>query len=202
MQALPYLKHHAPELYVFVFIISAIESTPVIGTFTPGTIILIIFGIVASQNYANFTLILLSGFLGGMAGDLIGYYIGKYGKGFFYDHKGMFKYSHLETGKAFFLKHGGKSVCIGRFLGPIRAIISLLAGLFDLSFRRFIIWNSLGTFVWTAMYISLGYIFGKNVRFIEFWLSRASILISIIVIVGVYWYITRHALSKKDKTLL
>lgn len=199
---LPLLEYNSPYLYGVLFLSSLIESTPIIGTFVPGTIILMVVGFLTSQDYASFSFVLVVAIIGGIIGDIVGYYVGKHGKKLFKTHEGVFVYSHIETGKLFFLKHGKKSLFIGKFMGPIRPIVPFLAGLSDLPFRIFFIWNGIGTIAWTSMYILLGFLFGKHWKVLGTWSSRFTILLVLIVIGVVVYYIQHQKVSPKDKNIL
>ena len=180
----------AQYLLIFVCVSAVLESTAVIGTFTPGTLLLLFFGYIASVQGVSLPLVILSAMIGSIIGDLFGYMLGRYAGGWMLKHKKILKIGHIEQGRGFFSKHGGKSILIGRFVGPIRPMVPLIAGSVHMRFSTFIFWNILGGFLWSTLYAALGFFFGSYAREIERFASRTGLLLIIIsVSIGIWYYI-------------
>ncbi len=177
-------------IFIIAFLATILESTPVLGTFTPGTLFLLFFGYIASMQDVNLALVVLVATLGSITGDVIGYLLGRYAGGWMVKHKKILKIGHIEQGRAFFSKHGGKSILIGRFVGPIRPMVPLIAGSVHMRFSTFIFWNILGGFLWSTLYLTLGYFFGAYAREIEHVVSRTGLIIlGVGVMIGVWYYV-------------
>lgn len=187
-------------LYPIVFLSALSESTPVLGTLTPGTLFLLFFGYTASINQINLALVVLVATIGAIIGDVIGYLLGRYATGWMLKHKRILKEAHIEQGRAFFSKHGGKSILVGRFVGPIRPIVPLIAGSIGMSMRKFLFWNMLGAFLWASLYITLGFFFGAYARDIERVVSDTSWVITIVIFIGAGMYYWKYKKNKKDRT--
>jgi membrane protein DedA with SNARE-associated domain len=166
-------------IYVCIGLVSLLESTPVIGTFTPGTFIILFCGFMVSEGYIDFIPTLIATAMGAVIGDMIGYYFGLYGRSYIHDHKGILRTAHIELGRRFFTNHGGKSILIGRFTGPIRSIIPVVAGMVQMSKRRFISLNVIGAAIWSFLYVYLGYIFGSQLKTLEHIISRTGIIVTL-----------------------
>ncbi|MEN9604478.1 MAG: hypothetical protein RJB39_163 [Candidatus Parcubacteria bacterium] len=176
-------------LYIIVFLAALIESTPVLGTLTPGTLFFLFFGYSASITGTNLAMIILIAGIGAAVGDIGGYVLGKYGSGWMIRNKKILKEVHIEQGRRFFSRHGGKSILLGRFVGPIRPIVPLIAGSIRMNFQTFLFWNIVGAFAWAALYMVLGYFFGTYAREIEKYVSEASIIMVIVLaIIGYSMY--------------
>ncbi len=193
-------KHNQLLLYFCVFLMALLESVPVIGTFMPGTLILLIFGVFAANGYGSLGIMILLSVIGATVGDIIGYLLGRYGRKFFKEHNRLLKLSHIQSGEAFFAKHGGKSVLFGRFIGPIRPIISLVAGATHMLPSRFLRLNLTGAFIWAGAYITIGSIFAHNIRLIDKIVSEisTSALVVIVLCLGTYFYFKKRATIMKD----
>lgn len=201
-----YVFHLAPIadsigmwMYLIIFGIAVFESTPVLGTFTPGTLFLLFFGFLVSVTDLRLFLCILLTTLGAILGDGLGYLLGKYGQRFFKEHKGLLRMSHLDMGRAFFAKHGGLSIFVGRFVGPIRPIVPLIAGATQMAWKRFLSLNILSALVWSGLLISLGFIVGKKWQTVEHWLSNFSVVLGVLVVIFVLLYIRRYRLERIQK---
>ena len=70
----------------------------------------------------------------------------------------------LPRGEAFVKRWGPLAIFIGRFFGPLRASVPLVAGIFAMPFWRFQIANFTSAFVWAAVLLTLGDVVAKAVR--------------------------------------
>lgn len=141
-----------------VFTISMAESLAVIGLFIPGFIAMGIIGWMVSVGILQIVPTLLLAILGAIAGDGISYYIGRR----FKDHLPFYwPFSRfpqwLERGKKFFIDHGGKSIVIGRFVGPVRPFIPVVAGIMHMRPRDFLFANVLSAVIWAPIYMLPGF---------------------------------------------
>lgn len=197
---LPIVHQFGAWFYVVVALLALLESTVVIGTFVPGVVILLFFGFAASQGDVSLSGVILATSIGAILGDFISYAMGRYGTGFVKENRGLLRMSHIEIGKAFFGKHGGKSVLLGRFIGPIRQIIPFIAGAIKMGYFRFIYLNVAGAFLWAITYIVIGYYFGSNWKVIDKVVSRVGLGITI-VLVAVVAYAFHKRRKKKLEAL-
>jgi membrane protein DedA with SNARE-associated domain len=185
--------------YVLVALAAVLESTFIIGAFIPGTVILLFFGFTASAGDISLSGVILATSAGAILGDFISYFIGRYGSGFVKENKGLLRISHIEIGKAFFHKHGGKSVLLGRFISPIRQIIPFIAGAVHMQYRKFITLNVVGAFLWAISYILLGYYFGANGELIDKVISRIGIVFTALLVgAGIYFFNRRRGRKLED----
>jgi membrane-associated protein len=190
---LPIVQHLGPWFYVFVAVVALLESTFIVGTFVPGTMILLFFGYTASQRGVHLIWVIVATVIGAVIGDFISYYIGRYGTGFVKEDRGFLRRSHIEIGRAFFSKHGSMSVLLGRFVSPLRQIIPFIAGAVHMSYRRFFYLNVAGAFLWAIVYVLLGYYFGSNWRLIDKIVKRVGIVITVLLVgVGIYIFHRRR----------
>lgn len=185
---------------ILVFLSALIESIPGLGTVTPGTLFFLFFGFSAYNLNLSLPLMIFAATIGAVIGDVISYMLGKYGSVFLLKHKKILKLSHIEDGRKFFLNHGTKSIFIGRFIGPIRSVLPLIAGTLSVNFSRFMFYNILSAFLWVLIYIIIGYYFGNYFREIESFVSNTSIILTIVVLGSVaYYYYFKHN-KGKNKT--
>lgn len=157
-----YLQTHTYMKVLFAFLVPLAESLPFIGTIIPGSITMSIIGVLVGRGMISPNTTLLWSSVGALVGDMIGFCIGKY-----YNERlrltWLFKrYSQwLSVGEAFFRKHGGKSILIGRFVGPIRSSVPLIAGLLKMSWSRFFLAAIPSTILWAVTYLLPGVLIGS-----------------------------------------
>lgn len=169
------------------FIISALESIAIVGTLVPGSIMMSGIGALMGTGILPFWTTLAWAIAGAIAGDGISFALGYYFKGRI---SGMWPFKTrphmLDAGKTFFAKHGGVSVFLGRFVGPVRAVVPLIAGMMHMSKQRFYIANIASGFLWAPAYMLPGFILGAislqlpthlAIRYIAIFLSFCLMLI-------------------------
>jgi membrane protein DedA with SNARE-associated domain len=84
----------------------------------------------------------------------------------------------IERADAWFDRHSGKSVLIGRLIPTIRTLISVPAGISGMTLRRFLLFSTLGTAAWSALLIGAGYLLGEQYESVGNWLNPVSNLVA------------------------
>lgn len=140
-----------------------LESLAIAGLVVPGVAML--FVIAAAAGHHEFSLWVIMGWacLGAILGDGISFWIGRYFKSGITTLWPFSRYPNtLRQGEDFFRRHGGKSVVLGRFVGPVRPIVPMIAGALDMPARRFLLFNVLSALGWAPLYIIPGYLVGAS----------------------------------------
>ncbi len=139
-----------------------LESLALAGIVVPGVAILFAFAALAGQSGMPMTEALIWAGLGAIAGDTASFAIGRRLQGRLGAVWPMSRYPVLiAKGQNFFRQHGGKSVVIGRFVGPIRPVIPLVAGAFWMPWQRFLAFNVVSAVGWAPVYILPGFLVGS-----------------------------------------
>ena len=146
-----------------LFLAAFVESLAIAGMFVPGVAILFAVAALAGQAQLPLSEALLSAGLGAIAGDTISFALGRLLQGRLTSLWPVSRYPHLITrGERFFLRHGGKSVVIGRFVGPVRPIIPMIAGALLMPWPRFLTFNIASAIGWAPAYILPGFLVGST----------------------------------------
>lgn len=177
--------------YVVLVAIVFAETGLFFGFFLPGDSLLFIAGFVAGLGHLDFWTLNLSLSAAAIAGDTVGYWIGKRAGHAFYDREDsrFFKKAHLLKTRAFYEKHGGKTIVIARFVPIIRTFAPLVAGIAEMEYKRFISFNVFGGIGWVLTMTTLGYQLGaipwvqKNLEIAVL----AVIFLSILPMIIEYW---------------
>src|SRR5690554_114497 len=148
-------------LIVALFATALVESLAIAGILVPGVALLFAFAALAARTGLPLTDALLWAGLGAITGDLPSFALGRLLKARLHVVWPLSRYPGLIIrGERFFRTHGGKSVIIGRFVGPIRPIIPLVAGALHMPWRTFVGFNVLSAAGWALVYILPGYAVG------------------------------------------
>ncbi len=156
-----WLKQHTELALIMTFLIAFAESLAVIGSIVPGSVMMTMVGILAGSGVMRIDLTLVASMLGAIAGDVGSYFLG-YILSDKLLHIWPFK-THpqwLQYGKDYFERHGGKSVFFGRFIGPLRSIIPVIAGMMRMGRVEFLIANFISAIFWSILYVGPGILIG------------------------------------------
>ena len=138
-------------------------------SFLPGDSLLLTAGLLASRGILNEFILIPGLFIAAVLGDQVGYWFGaKTGPLIFTrDNSLLFRRKNLLAAKAFYEKHGGKTITLARFLPFIRTFAPIVAGAAEMNYKRFVMFNLLGGFLWAICVTLLGYGLGKAFGNIE-----------------------------------
>jgi undecaprenyl-diphosphatase len=165
-----------------VFVMSFVESLAFVGILVPGIIILFGLGAFISLGAMDLAPIWIMGTLGALAGDITSYVIGRRYRESLAE---TWPFRHfprmLERGRSYFRVHGPKSVVIGRFIGPLRPVIPITAGMLNLTPKRFLAVDIPACIAWTPAYLLPGMLFGASLEVASEYAGRMSLVLIIAV---------------------
>lgn len=158
---LQWLNAHPQLAGLVTFLISAGESVAILGTIVPGSIMMTAIGTLAGAGIIPLWSTIIWAILGAIVGDGISYWIGHYFKDRLPRLWPFRRYPYLlKTGETFFHKYGSMSVFIGRFVGPVRALVPLVAGMLGMKPLKFLIANVTSAIGWAPAYMLPGILLG------------------------------------------
>lgn len=154
---------YSPTLLIFVVgLIALAESLAVVGLLVPGVLLLTVAASVAGHADASLSALLISATLGAIIGDWLSFWLGHS------QHEripSLWPFTRhpewLTHGQAFFSRYGMLSIAFGRFVGPVRPIVPLIAGMLHMSWIRFLIINVISALLWAPVYLLPGYYLGR-----------------------------------------
>lgn len=152
-----FIAAHAAWTAPIMFVVAFGESFAFLSLLFPGTAIMIAAGALIPSGAVPVLPLLAGGIAGAALGDGVSYWIGlRFG----HHVPKLWPFTKrpelLERGHAFFHKHGGKSIFIGRFFGPVRAVIPLVAGMMGMPARTFWIANVASALIWAPLLLVPG----------------------------------------------
>ncbi|MDH0730645.1 bifunctional DedA family/phosphatase PAP2 family protein [Pseudomonas sichuanensis] len=171
-----------------IFVVACVECLAIAGIIVPGTVLLFAVAVLAGSGAFSLGETLLLGFLGGLLGDAISYAVGKY------FHQNIRRLpllrSHPEwigSAEAYFQRYGIASLLVGRFIGPLRPMLPMVAGMFDMPLPRFIAVSLVAGAGWSVAYLLPGWATGAAMRLPlpeGFWLDAGIIVGTLAVLIG------------------
>jgi len=169
---LPVVQSYTSLGYWLIFLIAFFEAFVFIGSFIPGTFIIIFYGFLAAGGYFNLGDLIILSILGAVLGDGASFYLGTWSKNLFHKNNFLFNTKYLVKSQKFFDKHGDKSIFWGRFIGVIKPFVPFVAGLSGMNTRKFIFWNIFSAIIWALAHLLAGYFFGGAFKAVEIWITR------------------------------
>ena len=151
--------------YLFVGIAAFVETGAFVGLVLPGETVVILGGAVAGQGETSVVLTIGIVWICAFSGDSVSFMLGrKLGRGFIIRHgpKVRITPERFERVEEYFSRHGGKTILIGRFIGLVRALAPFTAGTSGMRYLGFMPFSVLGTGLWSAAYVLLGYFASRS----------------------------------------
>lgn len=189
------VEHFGLWTYAILFLIIFLETGIVFAPFLPGDSLLFATGSLAVFTSINVHLIVVLLIIAAFLGDTCNYWIGHW-FGEKLVKKGIIKQKYIDKTHAFFERHGGKTIIIARFVPVVRTFAPFVAGMGEMAYRRFMIYNLSGACLWVILVTYAGYFFG-NVPIVKNNFSVVVLIIIILSIMPAVIEIIRHRFFKK-----
>ena len=186
-------------LALLLFVIFA-ETGLFVGFFLPGDNLIFIAGLLSATKpdlmNVSFPLLLILMMVAAIIGNVFGYWFGRKAGEKLYSRKDsfFFRKSHIETTKAYYEKHGGKTLILGRFIPIIRTFAPILAGVIKIEFKKFMLYNVIGAVAWIGGIGSIAFYLGKQFPQVENYLGYIFVGLIIVTAIPV---LTTYLKSRK-----
>lgn len=189
-----WLELHQDWILFFIFLLSFLECLALVGIVVPGIVLLVGVSTAAGSAGVDVWAMLLAGFAGAILGDGISFLLG-------------FHYHHIirrlppfrthpqwiEKGEQYFHQYGTMGIVLGRFIGPLRPIMPLAAGLMEMPKARFFTLDILAGIAWAGFTLTPGYLVGKSIEGQNaLGTEHLVFLLGLIVVAWVCAQFTRH----------
>lgn len=186
--------------YIGIFSAIILENGVPLFFWLPGDTLLLTAGFLAAQGFLDIKILVIGGFIMAVLGYMVGYFLGfKLGLRMFKNGDTKYvKMEHLEKTKEFYQKYGNWSLLIARFL-PLRSFVCFLAGVTEMPYWKFMIYNVIGAVAWGVFLPLIGYFVGEQVGDIQD--LEMLVLLPLLGVVGTVLLIPMflHGMKKKPK---
>ena len=172
----------------------------------PSEVIMTVAGVSAARGNMTLTGTIAAGTAGAMLGNWLWFWLAiKFGEARL--HRFIDKHSRwltldwhdVERGEALFRKYGSTIVLVARMLPTLRSLISIPAGLFGMSHRRFLVFSTIGTAGWSAALAGAGYFLGSQFEEVEKILGPLSTIIIAAIVLAYLWRLWRWKPKPEDQ---
>ncbi len=136
------------------------------GILVPGETVLIAAAFYAGIGELNIVVVAIVAFIACVVGDNVGFAIGTYGGHPLVEKYGRYIFltkDRLERTEKFFNRHGGKVVAIARFVDGLRELNGIIAGISEMRWIRFLLYNMIGAGIWVGVWTLIGYYGGSHI---------------------------------------
>ena len=156
------IQNYGVWTYLIIFLIVFCETGLVITPLLPGDSLLFAAGSFAGMGMLDVRLLFLILSVAAILGDSVNYYIGRYmgPKVFQKGNSRIFKKEYLDKTHKFYEKYGGKTIILARFIPIVRTFAPFVAGVGNMSYGRFAVYNITGGIAWVGLFFFGGYYFG------------------------------------------
>lgn len=178
------ISNYGMITYIILFLIIILETGLVVTPFLPGDSLIFAAGAFAALGDLNITLLIIVLAVAAIGGDTINYNIGKYlgSKALDNEKPKLIKKEYIDKTYSYYKKYGGKTIIIARFVPIVRTFAPFVAGIGNMQYSKFLIYNAIGGLVWVISVSLLGFFFGNipivanNFTFVIFAIIFISIL--------------------------
>jgi membrane-associated protein len=179
--------------YLILFAIIFCETGLVVMPYLPGDSLLFVAGALAGTGYLNTEILIVTLIAAAVLGDTANYWIGHtLGMKVLEKKYCMIRRDHLEKTEEFFIRYGGVTIVIARFVPFIRTFAPFLAGVGKMSYRWFITYNVIGGVLWILAFVLAGFFFGsipivqQNFNYVIYAIIGLSLLAVASIVIGVF----------------
>jgi membrane-associated protein len=188
-----FVSQYGLWVYALLFLIIFAETGLVVTPFLPGDSLLFTTGALAATGILDIWTAAALILVAAIAGDAVNYSVGHFiGPRVFraedrrsFWHR-MLNREHLMKAHAFFERHGGKAIVLGRFVPIIRTFVPFVAGAGSMSYPQFAFYNVTGGLLWVGLCVGAGYAFG-NVPIVKANFELVVVAIVFISVLPIAW---------------
>jgi membrane-associated protein len=177
------IQSAGPAAPLLVCIIVFIETGFFVGFFLPGDSLLVTAGVFSAAGLIPLRWLLLPVMLCAIAGDQIGYWIGRVAGVAIYKREDsfFFKRRHLQRAHDFYEKYGGKTIILARFIPIVRTFCPPVAGAAGMTYPRYLVYDIFGGMIWVGTMILGGFFLGRTIPNIS---QRIHYVILVVIILS------------------
>ncbi len=181
-ESMQWVSLHPHLAGLIVGLIACTESLAFIGMMVPGATLTLAAGALVGAGAMEFWSTFAWAAGGAVVGDGLSYWLGHRYQEQLRDLGPLRRHPKwLARGEAFFRRHGGKSILFARFIGPVRPVIPVVAGMLGMAPARFYLYNLSSALLWAAAHLLPGMAFGASLVLAGQVATRLAVVLGVLV---------------------
>lgn len=198
-----FTRDYGTLVYGLLFLIVFCETGLVVTPFLPGDSLLFAVGALAADPTSGLNVWIAGAVLlvAAILGDTVNYWIGrKCGEWMMRKFPRIVKRSHIEKTNEFFVRYGGKTIILARFVPIVRTFAPFVAGSGEMDYKRFMFFNVTGAVLWVVLILPAGWFFG-NIPVVKENFELVVLGIIGFSVLPMVWEIARAKMKSKPKAV-
>jgi membrane-associated protein len=185
-------------VYALLFAIIFIETGLVVMPFLPGDSLLFVCGALAAIGGLSLPVLMVLLIVAAVVGDAVNFAIGRAigPKVWSWENSRFFNRKAFERTHAFYEQHGSITIIVARFLPFVRTFAPFVAGVADMTYSRFALYNVLGGVLWVTSLTGLGYLVG-NLPWVKAHFSLVALALIVVPGLPAVWQVLKHTVFKR-----
>ncbi|UTD26683.1 DedA family protein [Bradyrhizobium sp. WD16] len=198
---------HPVWAYGATFLAALLEAVPVLGSFVPGSTLILGLGTMVISGGLNLATMVASAAAGAVLGDGAAFLTGHRAKGRILQTWPLSDHPEVVArSKGFFIRHGLLAVFFARFVAPVRAVVPVTAGALGMSLPRFFAVNIAAVLLWAPLHVMPGAVAGAALQRVDEaaprhpWLIAALVIVAGLLAVSLWQHLRHHTMIRKSGT--
>lgn len=194
ISALGWIQAHPVEAALILALAAAVEGLFLVGMLIPGSLLMFSAGAIAVAGEIPLTPVMLVAALGAWMGDCLSFYLGwRYRRHLPAIAARLRMPGAITRGEQFFARHGGKSIVLGRLIGPLRPLVPAIAGASAMRPSHFMTIDLIAALLWAPAYALPGVLVGATISLAAEVTTRLSLLAALIFgLIWLVWWLVTH----------
>lgn len=186
-------------IYALMFAIIFMETGLVAMPFLPGDSLLFVAGAIAAVGGMSLPTLMISLSVAAIAGDALNYSVGRWAgpKVFSWENSRWFNKDAFNKTNAFYKEHGPITIVVGRFMPFIRTFTPFVAGVAQMPYPKFAVYNVLGGLLWVCGLTALGFLVGNH-PWVKAHFSLVALAMIVIPSLPALWVVIKHVLKARS----
>ena len=196
------VEQFGPWVYAILFAIIFVETGLVVMPFLPGDSLLFVAGAIAAIGGMDLALLMFLLTLAAILGDAVNYSVGHWAgpKVFGWEQSRFFNKAAFDRTHEFYERHGGITIIVARFLPFVRTFAPFVAGVAQMTYAKFALYNVIGAMLWVIGLTGIGYLIG-NTEWVQAHFSWVALALIVIPGLPAVFEVLRHWLrARRSRT--
>ena len=193
--SIAWIQAHPQEAMLLLALAAAVEGLFLVGMLIPGSLLMFSAGAIAVAGEIPLTPVMITAAIGAWLGDCLSFYLGWRWRHYLPRFAARLHMPKaIERGERFFRKHGGKSIILGRFIGPLRPLVPAVAGAASMRPAHFVLAALVASLLWAPAYALPGVLVGATISLAAEVATRLAVLAGgLFLLSWLIWWSVSHA---------